>query len=119
MTEKVKGSMMRVTAELLEDLKVLKEAYSTKGKSLSNGELAQLLVSDELKNVRVKTQEGYLREGSVVMGPANKPVVIRHIEKDKVVFSDHTCLVNGSKTCYALTLLANSVDEYDGGFFNE
>ena len=118
MTE-AKGSMMRVSSELLGELKVLKDYYKSSGKSVSNGELAQLLVREELKNSHVKTQDGYAGEGTVVMGPDNSPLVIMAIEKGKVTFSDNSCLVNGSKTCHELRWLADSVAEFSGGFYHE
>lgn len=106
--------MIRVKRSQLNDLKVLKDVYTTKVSS--NGELLQLLVSKELKNYTVKTPEGYLLEGAVVLGPNKKPVVITSISNNRVVLSDNSCLINGSKSCNELKLLANSVEEYDGSY---
>ena len=107
-------SMIRVKKPQLQELKILKDLYKTKVGS--NSELLQLLVSKELRNYTVKTQDGYLCEGAVVLGVSKKPVVITHISSSKVVFSDNSCLINGSKTCHNLKLLAKCVEEFEGSF---
>ena len=109
------SSMMRTTPELSEDIKILKGVYG----SGSNSEIVQRLVSEELKNYKVKTQDGYLGEGSVVLGISKKPVVICSVSKYRVTFSDNTSIVNGSRTCEDLKLLADTVEEFDGVFPSE
>lgn len=111
-------SMMRVTAELVEDLKLLKEVKSAKGKLGTHSSLVHNLVKAELKKTHADTRDGYLAEGSVVLGPANKPLVIKSIRKNEVVFNNDMFVINGSVACFNLKLLAKTVEEFDGGSFD-
>ena len=111
-------SMMRVSAELVEDLKILKEVKSLKGKVGTHSNLIHNLVRAELRKTHADTRDGFLAEGSVVLGPSGKPVVIRSVRKNEVVFNTDMFVINGSVACLDLKLLANSVEEFDGGLFD-
>lgn len=112
------NSMMRVTGELLEDVKLLKEVKAAKGKLGTHNKILHELVKTELRKTHAQTQDGYLAEGVVVLGPAGKPVVIRAVRKNEVVFNDDTYIINGSVACVNLKLLANSIEEFEGGAVN-
>lgn len=118
MTYKNKGSMMRVSDKLVEDLKLLKEVKSLKGKLGTHSNLVHNLIKAELRKTHADTQDGFLAEGCVVLGPSDNPVVIKSVGKSKVVFNDDTYMINGSPACTELELLAESIEEFNGGVFN-
>ena len=111
-------SMMRVTPELVEDLKLLKGVKSAKGKLGTHSDLVHNLVKAELRKTHAETNDGYLAEGSVVLGPSGKPIVIGRVSKSEVVFTDGTFVINGSVACCSMTLLSDSVENFDGGLFD-
>ena len=113
------GSMMRVTANMMEDLKLLKKVKASNGRLGTHSSLVHELIKDELKKTHAFTGDGHLGEGMVVLGPAGKPVVILSVGNGKVVFTDSTYILNGGTACYDLKLLANSVEEFAGGLFDE
>lgn len=112
------GSMMRVTSELQKDIKLLKEVKAAKGKLGTHSDLIHDLVKTELRKTRAYTEDGYLAEGAVVLGPVFKPVVIKSIGNDKVVFSDDTYVINGGTACYNLKLLSENVEEFEEGLYD-
>jgi mannose-1-phosphate guanylyltransferase len=114
-----KSSMMRVSAELVEDLKLLKLIKSCKGKLGTHSSLVHNLVTAELRKTHAYTKNGYIDEGCVVRGPSGKPVVIKAVSQDTVVFNDGTYVINGGIACYAMELLADSVKEFSGGLIDE
>ena len=106
---------MRVTGDLVDDLKLLKEVKSVKGKLGTHNSIVHDLVKNELRKTHAETGSGFLAEGCVVLGPSAKPVVIRAVGEGNVTFNDNTYVINGGIACRSLVLLANTVEEYDGG----
>jgi mannose-1-phosphate guanylyltransferase len=119
MTKDSKMSMMRVSSELVEDLKLLKLAKSSSGKLGTHNNIVHSLVKAEMRKTHAHTKNGYIAEGAVVRGPSGKPVVIGKITEAEVVFTDGTYLINGGTACYDMELLAASVEEFDGGLIDE
>jgi hypothetical protein len=115
MTDKTKSSMMRVTAELVDDLKLLKEVKAVNGKLGTHNDIVHELVKAELRKTHAETCAGFLPEGAVVLGPSSKPVVIRTVSEGNVTFNDNTYVINGGIACKAMKLLAESIESFDGG----
>jgi hypothetical protein len=118
MTEDLKMSMMRVSSELVEDIKLLKLIKSFSGKLGTHNNIVHSLVKAELKKTHAHTKNGYISEGSVVIGPSGKPVVIDTVSKDIVTFNDKTYVINGGLACYSMELLADNVEEFGGGLID-
>jgi hypothetical protein len=119
MIEDLKMSMMRVSSELTEDIKLLKLIKSPSGKLGTHNNIVHALVKAELRKTHAHTKDGYISEGSVVRGPSGKPVVIRAVNKDTVTFNDSTYVINGGTVCYSMELLADNVEEFNGGLIDE
>ena len=107
------NSMIRVTKELIEDLKVLKTVIPG-----TNNNIIHYIIKEELKKSFMATVDGYAAVGAVISGPSGNPVVIISITRDKVVFSDGTYVINGSAFCSSLKILSDSVEEFDGELFD-
>ena len=118
MTKTDKVSMMRVTPELLADIKLLKSIKAIKGKAGSGSNLVHSLVKAELRKTHALTKSGYVTVGAVMKGPEGKPVVIKYVGVDMVVFSDNTHVINGGVACAAMELLADNVETFEGGLIN-
>ena len=119
MTNGCKGSMMRVTSALVDDLKILKTIKASNGRIGTHNDLLHSLVMAELKKTHARIQDGYVTEGSLVMSPSGKPVIIGRISVSEVVFTDGTYVINGSKVCNELKLLADTVSTFEGELFLE
>lgn len=107
--------MMRATSRLLEDLKLLKDIRTTKGKTGTYASLVQDLVSAELRKTHANTKSGYLPVGTVVFGPNDRLLVIKDVVNGTVVFNDGTFVLNGGEACFDLLWLAASIADYAGG----
>jgi hypothetical protein len=119
MSKNLKMSMMRVSSDLVEDIKLLKLIKSYSGKLGTHNNIVHNLVKAELRKTHVHTRDGYISEGCVVRGPSGKPVVIGKVSEAEVVFTDGTYLINGGTASYNMYLLAYSVEEFAGGLINE
>lgn len=104
------NTMIRVDKSLTASLKLLKEIT---GSSTYQDVLVELVDKELLKH-RVLTSSGYLKVGAVVSTRMGVPLVITGITEDLVTFHDKTYMFNGSKACYELKLVAESMDDYDG-----
>lgn len=104
---------IRVSESTLLCLKKLKEF----NKSKSHDELIFNLLEKQLKDNYAHTQDGYLPVGAVVLD-GDTVLVIKSIINGRVIFDDFSYANNGSRVIYRLRLLANSVEEYDGGRSN-
>ena len=107
----MKKSMMRVSEDFLVLLRVLKDEY---GAASYEGVLEDLVTS-RLKETRACTAEGYLAVGTVVADRSGAPLVIKEVVNGMVVFNDNSRVVNGGGFCMELSVLADTVGEYDGG----
>ncbi|AGM46847.1 hypothetical protein BZG00_15345 [Salinivibrio kushneri] len=111
----MKTTMIRASDELVEQLRVLKEAMEASSYQRVIKELADA----KLKECRAVTRDGYLPVGTVVGTKKDGPLIIADIKAGLVYFTDGSYVVNGGKVCYNLEFLANSVEEYEGGRFGE
>ena len=114
-----KPSMMRVSSELTNNIKLLKEVKSKDGKTGTHNDMIMLLVNEELRKTHAETEYGFSAVGTVVLGPAGKPIVIKSVGEDKVTFGDGSYVINGSPVCFNMQHLADSVQEFTGTLFNE
>ena len=105
---------IKVEKGVLDDLKLLKSIT----KSKSYGEIIDKLVHEELLKTHAFTISGYLPVGSVVRNRKDV-LVITHIVDRKVIFNDHSYVLNQGEYCWKLELLADNVDKYDGGRVSE
>ena len=103
-------TMIRVDKKLTESLKLLKEIT---GNSTYQGVLEELVANELLKH-RALTSSGYVREGAIVCGRNTPPLVIKSITADTVTFHDNTYVFNGSKACYDLRLIEETLEDYEG-----
>ena len=100
------SSMIRVSEELIDDLKLLKELHKAPSYQL----VIKDLVHEALKTSHAFTKEGYLPAGCVVASHDGKPLVIKGVTDGKVIFNDNTYVINGGATCYSLNFLAGDRD---------
>jgi hypothetical protein len=105
---------IKVSDSILEDLKLLKKIK----KSHSYGVLINELVHKELLKTHAFSADGYLPIGSVVKYRKNV-LVITHIVDMKVIFNDHSYVLNEGGYCWELELLTNCVEDYDEGPVSE
>lgn len=111
----MKNTTIRISSELLDNIKLTK---SVLGGSTYEDVLAKL-VKNELMKTFAYTDSGYLPVGAVVTLSNKKPLVITQVDKDRVLFSNQSSLINGSAFCRKLVLLARSVDTYEDSFTSE
>ena len=112
----MKDSMMRVSRETKNLIKLLKQSTGSK---LSQQETVEDLVRKELTNTFVDSLEGFLEAGNVVCGPEGKILVIDRVDCDRVTFRDGSFMINGSSASFNLGFVAESVKGYDGGLIRE
>lgn len=99
------SKMIRVTQELVDKLKTLKQITGNS----SYSEVLEDLVHRELLKHSAYTNDGYLSAGTVVQDTTGNTLVIERIAEGKVVFNDSSFLFNGSVGCMALRKLADDV----------
>lgn len=104
------NTTIRISSELLENLKLLKTTTQTK----TYEEALRHLVKQELKKYFVRTKGGCVQAGAVV-NARGVLLVITKVTPERVFFDDGSYAFNGGKYTYDLELVATSVEEYDGG----
>lgn len=109
-------TMMRINVDVVSKIKLLKGYLGTKD---SHQEIVDKVVTAELLKTHADTDDGYLPIGTVVMGPMDKPIIIRDISCGNVVFECGTSLINSSSACRRLKYLSCNVESYEGGAFHE
>jgi len=105
----MKDKMMRVTGELLDNLKTLKSIIG----SAPYSDIIQDLVHEKLLKVTAFTSNGYLPIGTVVEDVEGTVLVIDSITDGKVIFNDFSWVLNGGSTCMALKKLSDNVTSLD------
>lgn len=105
---KMKISSIKISKNLLEKLKKLKEleGVSTYENVIEN------IVKEKIRKAYAITYSDYLPVGTVVE-IENRVAVIKEIRNDKVIFSDGFWVFNESVACKGIKKLANSVEEFE------
>jgi hypothetical protein len=104
------NTTIRVSSELLDNIKLLKDTTQVKAYE----EVLQHLVKQELKKYYVRTKLGRVQAGAVV-NARGVVLVITKVTPERVFFDDGSYALNGGKYTYDLELVAESVEEYAGG----
>ena len=107
------NTMMRVTSDVTDKLKLLKKVSGFKG---SYQDMVDKLVMEELAKTHFYTVDGHVTVDAVVLNTAGKYLVVEAVDKDRITFRDGSSLMNGGSTSYALRLFADSVSSCGVGF---
>jgi len=111
----MKNTTIRVDEGLLVEIRLLKEVKMSK----TYCEVLHEVVKRELMETMANCGSYYGKVGTVVSGTDGEPLVITAVDKYKVTFSNGYFVMNGGKECRSLEWLADSVDEFDGGFIKQ
>ena len=104
------STTIRISDIFLDDLKLLKSVTQVG----TYEKLLAKLVKQESKRFFVHTKEGRISAGAVVRA-RGVLLVITRVTPERVFFDDGSYAFNGGKYVYDLELVAESVEEYDGG----
>jgi hypothetical protein len=109
------SSMMRIDSEVINDIKFLKGIVGNGG---SHQELIKALVKDELSKTHISTVDGYVGVGAVIKVPTGEVLVIENVTKDRISFTDGSCLINGGLISHNIRLLSEDIQNYAGGLIH-
>lgn len=109
------SSMMRIDSEVIDDIKFLK---AVRGNGGSHQELIKAMVKEELSKTHVETVDGYVGVGAVIKVPTGEVLVIENVVKDRISFTDGSCLINGGLISHNIRLLSEDIQNYAGGLIH-
>lgn len=106
----IAAKTIRVDQEVVDMLQLLKDP------GVPYHRIIKELVHEELKKTHAHTRDGYLPIGTVVEDTEGNVLVIKAVIDGKVVFNDMTGSLNGGGVVWRLRKLADTVEQYEGGF---